>query len=276
MTIVTTRPDRLPSVHAERGTMGPLPFAAVGSGRPLVLLAGLSPTTGIDGDGILRVTLAPGAELSRSRRVVVFNRRPRLARGMTMAELAAEHADSIRQGLGAPVDVVGVSTGGSIAQQLAADHPDVVARLVLVSAACRLGPEGRRLQRRVAARIRAGARRQALAVMGAGLVPSGPGQVAAAAAAWLLGPTLIRDAGDLDDMATTIEAEDAFDLAACPVIQSRTLILAGADDRFYAPALFEETARLIPGSELRLVAGRGHLTVMSDRDARSALASFLS
>jgi pimeloyl-ACP methyl ester carboxylesterase len=225
---------------------------------------------------MLRVNLAPVAELSRSRRVVVFNRRPRLPPGMTMAELAAEHAEAIRQGLGGPVDVVGVSTGGSIAQQLAADHPGAVARLVLVSAACRLGPEGRRLQRRVAARIRAGAPRQAFAVMAAGIVPAGPAQVGAAAAAWLLGPTLIRNAGDLDDMATIIEAEDAFDLAACPVIEACTLVLAGADDRFYAPELFEETARLIPGSELRLVPGRGHVTAMSDRGARTALASFLS
>jgi pimeloyl-ACP methyl ester carboxylesterase len=263
-------------VNVERGTMGALPFAAVGSGRPLVLLAGLSPTTGVDGDWMLRAALGPFAELARSRRLVVFNRRRRLARGMTMAALASEHAEAIGQGLDAPVDVVGVSTGGSIAQQLAADHPGAVGRLALVSTACRLGADGRRLQRRAAARIRGGAWRQAFAVMAAGLVPPGRGQIAAGAAAWLLGPRVIRDAGDLDDMATTIEAEDAFDLAACPVIRARTLILAGADDRFYNPELFTETARLIPGSALRVVPGRGHITVMSDRGARSALASFLA
>ena len=97
---------------------------------------------------------------------------PGLPRGMTMAEMAAEHADAIRE-LGAPVDVMGTSTGGSIAQQLAADHPDVVGRLVLLSTACRLGPEGKVLQRRVAARIRAGAYRQATAVMGPGVPPRG-------------------------------------------------------------------------------------------------------
>src|SRR5262245_17289255 len=125
--------------------MGALPFAAVGSGRPLVLLAGLSPTTGIDGEGMPRMMLGPLAELARSRRVVVFNRRPGLPRGMTMADLAREHAVAIREGLGAAIDVVGVSTGGSIAQQLAADHPHVVGRLGLVSTACRLGADGRLL-----------------------------------------------------------------------------------------------------------------------------------
>jgi pimeloyl-ACP methyl ester carboxylesterase len=72
---------------------------------------------------------------------------------------------------------------------------------------------------------------------------------------WLAGPMVMRD----DDAATTIEAEDAFDLALCRApIRAPTLILAGREDRFYAPELFEETARLIPGSRLCLLDGRGH------------------
>jgi pimeloyl-ACP methyl ester carboxylesterase len=264
-------------VDAERGMMARLPYAAVGSGPPLVVLAGLGPTTGVGGHGMLRVTLGPLAALARTRRLIVFNRRPHLPRGMAMADLAAEHADAIRDGLGAPVDVAGMSTGGSIAQQLAADHPDVVNRLVVISAACRVGPEGRSVQRRAAARIRAGAPRKALAVMAASLVPPRRGQTVMALAGWLLGPVLLRHDHDLDDMATTIEAEDEFDLAACAApVAAPTLVLAGSDDRFYSRELFEETARLIPGSELRVFAGRGHITVMSDRGFHAALAEFLT
>lgn len=256
--------------------MGRLPYAAIGTGPPVVVLAGLSPTTGVDGDGMMRGSLGPFMALAGTRRLVLFNRRPGLPRGMTMAELAAEHADAIRAGLGAPVDVIGLSTGGSIAQQLAADHPEAVRRLGLVSTACRLGPLGHSLQRRVAARIRAGARRQALAVMAAGLVPPGRGQIAAGCAGWLFGRRLVGDPRDLADMATTIEAEDAFDLAACRApIRSPALVLAGRDDRFYGPALFEETARLIPDGDLRMYPGRGHITVMRHPGLRSALAGFL-
>lgn len=257
--------------------MGRLRYAAVGPGAAVVVLAGLSPTTGVAGDGMVRATLGPTAALAATRRLVLFNRRPHLPQGMTMAELAAEHADAIRQGLAAPVDVIGTSTGGSIAQQLTADHPDVVKRLVLVSTACRLGRVGRRLQRRVAGRIRAGAGRQALAVMAAGLVPPSRGQTLAGAAAWLAASRIVEHPHDLDDMATTIEAEDGFDLAACRTpIRARTLILAGREDRFYGPDLFTETARLIPGSDLRLFDGRGHITVMRDRGFRAALAAFLT
>jgi pimeloyl-ACP methyl ester carboxylesterase len=52
---------------------------------------------------------------------------------MSMAALAAEHADALREAFAEPVDLLGMSTGGSIAQQLAAEHPRVVRRLVLVS-----------------------------------------------------------------------------------------------------------------------------------------------
>jgi pimeloyl-ACP methyl ester carboxylesterase len=71
------------------------------------------------------------------------NRRTGLAAGVTMAELAADYAEGISRWFVGPIDVLGVSTGGSVALQLAADHPDVVCRLVLVSSACRLAPHAR-------------------------------------------------------------------------------------------------------------------------------------
>jgi pimeloyl-ACP methyl ester carboxylesterase len=78
-------------------------------------------------------------------------------------------------------------------------------------------------------------------------------------------------------MATTIEAEDGFDLAACATpITAPTLIIAGRDDRFYSPALFEQTAQLIAGSSLHLISDRGHITVTRDRRFTPTLAAFLS
>ena len=250
----------------DRGDIGGLPCLIGGSGPPMLFIGGLSPAPGVDAPGTAWMNgsfLAPFAE---RRRVHFVNRRKGLPRGMTMAEMAAEHADAIRALGAGPVDVAAISTGGSIAQQLAADHPDVVARLLLLCTACRLGPEGKVLQRRVAARIRGGAQRQALAVMTAGMVPPGRGAIAAGALAWLAGPRAFgAGAGDLADMATTIEAEDAFDLAACASpIRAATTIVVGSDDRFYRPDLFAETARLIPGSRLCVLEGRGHVTAARD------------
>jgi pimeloyl-ACP methyl ester carboxylesterase len=256
--------------------IGRLPFLEFGSGPPLLFAAGLSPENGVEAPGTARMNATLVAPFARHRRVLFVNRRSGLPRGMTMAEIAAEHAEAIRSLGAGPVDVAGISTGGSVVQQLAADHTDVVDRLVLLSTACRLGPEGRVLQRRVAARIRGGARRQALAVMMAGVVPPRRGQTAAAALAWLAGPKLLAQGDDLADMATTIEAEDAFDLATLDPIRARTLILVGRDDRFYGPELFEETARLIPGSRLRVFERRGHVTVTMHRDWSREIEAFLT
>ncbi|MGW0007317.1 alpha/beta fold hydrolase [Nocardia grenadensis] len=57
-----------------------------------------------------------------------------------MAGLGDEHADALRAEFGEPVVVLGVSSGGSIALQLAAEHPDVVRKLGVVLAARQLDP----------------------------------------------------------------------------------------------------------------------------------------
>lgn len=249
----------------ERGQLGQLPSLTFGAGAPLIALGGLNLTTGVDRGGVPRMARSLLGSLAGTRRIVFVNRRPGLPLGMTIADLAREHADGIRDTFGTPVDVFGISTGGSIAQQLAAEHPDVVRRLVLVSTACRLGDTARLLQRRVAARLRRGAIRQAMAVMGAGLAPPGRAQLLAGALGWLSGPRLAGDPQDMADLATTIEAEDEFDLARCAgAICAPTLLVAGSEDRFYGRGLFEETAALIPGSRLSLYEGRGHMTVTSD------------
>jgi pimeloyl-ACP methyl ester carboxylesterase len=202
-------------------------------------------------------------------------RRRGLAKGTTMADLAADVADALEARFDQPVDVLGISTGGSIAQQLAADHPAGVRRLALVSTACRLADTGRRFQQEMAALAHHGARRQVFARFARDLVPRWRGRSAAAAAMAGLGPLMYPHAGDLGDLAVTLDAEDAFDLRVLAPIHAPTLIVAGRRDRFYPQALFAETARLIPDSTLSVYPNRGHITVLSDPDAQAEVIRFL-
>lgn len=261
----------------ERGTFAGVPFAAVGAGRPLVVLPGLSPMTGVDSDRLVTGSLTPVRSLAGQRRLLVLNRWPGLPRDLTMAALARGHADAIREGFaGEPVDVLGVSTGGSIAQQLAADHPEAVRRLVLLSTGCRLGPVGRRDQARVAELLRTGATRAACRVAGAGLVPR-PLKPLGAVAGWLAANRVLGPPPAAADLLATLDAEDAFDLARCEgAIRAPTLIVAGGRDRFYGRDLLDQTRRLIPGSTVCVRPRRGHITVTFDRKAVAAIAGFLS
>lgn len=246
-------------VGATVSTLGAFPCLVGGEGPPLVLMAGLLPKTGVA--SWQKMHMATASPYATRRRVHYLNRRPDLPPGITFAQLAAEHAAAIRSSFDGPVDLLGLSTGGSIAQQVAADHPDVVRRLALLSTGYRLSDHTRAQMRRIAARIRAGAPRRAMALAGAELVPDGPWQLPAALAAAVVSRPALSD-DDLADLATTIEAEDNFDLRACATsIQAPTLVISGGRDRFYPRALIEQTAALIPTSRLTIEPERGHMTV---------------
>jgi pimeloyl-ACP methyl ester carboxylesterase len=101
---------------------GGLPYLSFGEGHPLVLFPGMGLTnenpTGIQRWGALRL-FAPVARAFTVHRV---GRRVGLEPGTTMADLASDYAVALDEEFGRPVDVLGISTGGSLALQLAADQ----------------------------------------------------------------------------------------------------------------------------------------------------------
>ena len=253
---------------------GGLPFLSVGSGPPLVFLAGITPNhqppEGSDRRFLARQLMLFAA----TRRVWWVNRRPGLDPDATMADIAADYARAMLLRFDEPVDVIGQSTGGSVALQLAADHPAVVRRLVVVSAAYRLSEDGRDSQLRVADNVLDGRPRaasaEAMRMLGAG----GRSQRLMAGLGWLVGPAFLAHA--TVDMITTIRAEDALDLRdRLADIVAPTLVIGGGRDAFYSPELFRETAEGIPRSRLALYADRGHMGTTQDRRFVPDVLSFI-
>jgi pimeloyl-ACP methyl ester carboxylesterase len=171
--------------------------------------------------------------------------------------MAADYAEMISEELEPPVDVIGISTGGSVALQFAADHPGLLRRLVVHSAAYRLGPGGKQLQLEVRDLVREGKWRQACTALARSVLGSGWYWGPPAHVMGLMMATMAPD--DPSDMITTIEAEDRFDLGPrLGDIQTPTLVMAGSADPFYTEELFRETAAGIPNGRLALYPGMGH------------------
>jgi len=250
-----------------------MPYLALGSGPPLVYLPGFG-TTHTNPTGPQRMVqirfLRPFAEHFR---VYALNRAPHLAPDATMATIAAQHADALSDRFAAPVDVLGVSSGGSIALQLAADYPDTVHRLVLAATGYQLSPLARDAQQRYAHAIEAGQRgAHFLAPL---KVNSPAAMKVAAGLAWLLDPAL-RPA-DPSDMLAFIRAEDAFDLGdRLSDIVAPTLVIAGGRDRVYRPDVGRDTATHIRNGRLTIYPRAGHSGTIAHRNLARDVIKFLT
>ena len=243
---------------------GGMPYNRFGDGaRDLVIALGLGfenrPMTGL----MARITTGMYKFLADEFTVYVVTRKPGLSVGTSMKDMGDDYAAMIREEFGRPVDVIGVSTGGSIVQHLAADHPDVIRRLVIHSSAHRLRDEAKQLQLRLAELAREREWRAAYATGFAFIIfSSGPMKSLARPLAWLaslFARIVLGAPDDPSDLVITVEAEDVHDFKdRLSEIKARTLVVAGDKDPVYTEALFRETAAGIPDGKLILYEGMGH------------------
>jgi len=232
-----------------------MPYNRLGAGpRPLVIVQGLT----FENKPQAGMMLGMYHFLAHDYTVYSVVRQPNLPQGYTLADMAADYACMIRQEFGEPVDVIGLSTGGSIVQHLAAEHPDVVRRLVIPSCAPTLGAAGKEVQLRLARLARERRWGDAYAALLGFMTQRHP---LGKPFVWLMSQAmgLVDAPKDPSDLIVTIEAEDqhAFRDRLVEIV-APTLVIAGDEDPFYTPALFQETASGIPGARLILYEGMGH------------------
>jgi pimeloyl-ACP methyl ester carboxylesterase len=242
-----------------------------------VVAAGLTADHGPLHGSDLRFELKQLRPLARQRTVWWVNRRQGLDPNVSMADIADDYADVLRATFDGPVDVMGISTGGSVALQLTVDHPELVGRLVVAASGCRLGAWGKASQRRVAELVRA-RRPRATASELAGVMAATPlTRSMLRVVGWLMGSAFFP-IDEPDDLLATIQAEDRFDVTdRCGALRLPVLVIGGSRDQAYdSGQVFVRTAERIPGARLILYPGKGHLGTLSDKRLPRDVLAFLA
>jgi len=236
-------------------TRNGLPYGCFGRGkRSLVVFEGLSFDHKPPSRIMLNRSIGFLKVLEDDYRIYLVNRKPGLPKGYTLAEMAHDYACMVWDELDGRADIMGISTGGAIAQEFATIHPALVRRLVLAMTGCYLKPEAKKLQMEVARLAGQGKRRQAASLLGSAIQPAGVKKSLFSGLFWLMGPMIIP--GDASDGIIEIEAEDRLNIGCnLKYIQADTLIIGGEDDFFYP---IKETAAGISGARLVLYPGTGH------------------
>lgn len=223
---------------------------------PLILLRGLpsEPGRARGLDALTERWIVAGP--ARSHRVHVLGRPAQLCPGATMAEIADLYADVLRRRFGAPAALMGVSTGGSIALQLATDHPELASSVVVAAGAAVLGSAGRVLQRRYADLLAANGRTAtselAAATMDSPLL----------APAVRLVTRMLPVPADPAGLRVLVQAEDGYDVRErLPLVSAPVLVVSGGRDFFYPLEVASETVRRLPSATHVVYPNRSHAGV---------------
>ncbi|MFQ5915878.1 MAG: alpha/beta fold hydrolase [Nitrospinota bacterium] len=233
------------------------PFVRIGEGPgKLVILPGL-------GDALQDVRTGAWRSawfyrnLAREHSVYLISRRRGLPARYSIRDMAGDYARVLEGCIGC-ADVMGISMGGYIAQDLAIDFPRSIRRLILAASAQRPGPNGPEL----GPRWTAWAREKRWPMICRDLAAL-TFQGLRRPLYMLLLPFLAKirrgNPPNPQDFVVSVEAclnHDASGRLAA--IQAPTLVIAGAQDGFFPQSLIRETARRIPDARLCLIEGAGH------------------
>lgn len=199
--------------------------------------------------------------------VYLIGRKPNLPEGYFMDKMAEDYATLIRREFKGPLDVIGVSTGGQIAHFLAAGHPDIVRKLVIVSAAFRISEKGEEIERKAAEYFQQKKYGKSMAATMEMVYPSGIKRALLQSFIRLIGKLLFRHLKYPNDFLIEVQADREMNFKdRLSEISAPTLIMSGVDDVAYNVDDVRTTANGIPNATLILFDGYGHNLAVSNRE----------
>lgn len=244
-----------------------LPYARMGDKNEILIeIEALSfihkPPSGM----MLKEFIKSGKLLTEEFTYYLIGRRPNLPEGYLFDQMAEDYADLIRKKFMAPVNIMGTSTGGQIAQYLAADHPDVIKKLVLISTAYRLSEEGAKIEQKAADYFKRAKYGKSMTAITDMIYSSRILKAIMNPLIFLFGRKFIGDIKYPNDFLNEIRGDGEMNfINRLKDIKVPTLVLSGANDIGYTAEDVSQTAEGIPNAELKLYEKFGHNLVMRNR-----------
>ena len=191
--------------------------------------------------------------------VFYAGRKPNLPIDYYFNNMADDYAKMIRREFKGPVDVMGISTGGQLAHYLAADHPDVVRKLVIMSAAYRLSEKGAEIEGRAAEYFKQGKYGKSMATIIEMIYSSGIKRSFIKFFIRLFGKMMFGKMKYPNDGLVEFQADLKMNFKdRLKNIKAPTLVLSGDLDICYSAEDVRITAEKIPNAKLILYKGYGH------------------
>ena len=191
--------------------------------------------------------------------IYFVGRKQNVPEDYTFTDMAKDYADMIRTEFKIPVFIMGTSTGGQIAQYLAADHPDTIQKLIIISAAHKVSEKGAEIEIRAAEYFKHGKYGKSLVAILDLIYNSKFTRSIGKFFTRLFGRFFIGKVEYPNDFLTQIKGDIEMDFKdRLSEIKAPTLILSGELDIIYPPEIVRITAEGIPNAKLKLYEGQGH------------------
>jgi len=250
-----------------------VPYVRFGKGERILLVFSGGPGNVLPSGLMIRV-FGHLKHLSKSFVIYAMSRKSGLPQGYTTRDMAEDYATIIRDEFdGGPVDLMGTSYGGLIAQHLAADHPELIRRLVIAMSVYRFSEEGNELDMKSAQLLSEGKKREALKTLYPILEG---GKIKKAFMKFFMGylaPLVWSTPDNPSDLLVEGKAEIAHNSKnRLAEIKAPTLVIGGDKDYFCPVERLRETAAGIPNAKLVLYKGKGHMSAMGKKFDEDVLA----
>ena len=256
---------------------GGFPFVECGSGDRLLIVinGGQGFVRRVDPTRALRDAQRLSRMLPAGVRFILLGYPPHPVPQNSLKALVDDLASAIRGRWAGAVDVAGISYGGILGCWLAARHPDLVKRLVLVASARGFSLEGeQRVRRQIAFAQRgdySGFTSDFAAIFRRRWLN---------ALIWLrihLGrKRLAQGMNDANIIVSYLSTILEAGIPPTEQIRAPTLLVGGSHDQFFGDGMMEATVKSIPDARLHLLPGETHMApIERAKDVAAAIEHFL-